>query len=172
MNTYHEEIVSLKAKLASQQSYIEAHKGKQNTHQNLQFLRVTGLTLEDNDVNACFLHLARDQLDVDFKRSDFSARKIRPKKPGMAQQQGQCHSNDLTPDPVTNVNTATRAAKPIIIVEFYNFWVRRQVYAAKRQLKDTVIFISEQLHREMNALFFKCDNSRKTTESRHHGPMN
>ncbi len=90
----------------------------------------------------------------------------------MAQQHAQGHYNDLTPDPVTNVNTATRAAKPIIIVEFYNFWVRRQVYAAKRQLKDTGIFISEQLPQEMNALFFKCRHSSKTTESRHHGPMN
>ncbi len=77
----------------------------------------------------------------------------------MAQQQGQCHSNDLTLDPVTNVNTATRAAKPIIIVEFYNFWVRMQVYAAKRQLKNTGIFISEQLPQEINALFFRTQNS-------------
>ncbi len=79
-------------------------------------------------MNACFLCLARDELQVDCKPSHFSARKI----PGMAQQQGQCHSTDLTPDSVTNVNTATRAAKPIIIVKFYNLWVRRQVYAGQR----------------------------------------
>ncbi len=77
----------------------------------------------------------------------------------MAQQQCQGHSNDLTTDPVTNINTA----KPIIIVEFYNFWVRTQVYAAKRQLKDTGILISEQLLQEMNALFFKC---RQTTNEK------
>ncbi len=35
VNTHHKEIVSLKEKLASQQSDIEALKGKQNTHQNL-----------------------------------------------------------------------------------------------------------------------------------------
>ncbi len=98
---------------------------------------------------------------VDCKPSDFSARKIPPKKPDLAQQQGQGYSNDLTPDPVTNVNTATRAAKPFIIIEFYNFWVRRQVYAAKRQLKYTGIFISEQLPHEMNALFFKCRQLKK-----------
>ncbi len=156
MNTHHEVIVSIRAKLASQQSDIEALKGKQNTHKNLQFHWITGLTLEDNDVNVCFLCLARDQLHVDCKPSDFSTRKIPPKKPGMAQQQGQGHSNDLTPDPVTNVNIVTRAAKPVIIVEFYNFWVRKQENTAKRQLKDTGIFISEQLPQEMNALFFKC----------------
>ncbi len=102
-----------------------------------------------------FASLGRDQLHVDCKPSDFSARKVPPKKSGMTQQQGQGHSNDLSPSPVTNVKTATRAAKPIIIVEFYNFCVRRQVHAAKRLLKDAGIFISEQLPQEMNALFFK-----------------
>ncbi len=64
-------------------------------------------------------------------------------KDNPSQKARQGHSNDPTPDPVTNVNTATAAAKLIIIVEFYNFWVRRQVYAAKRQLKHTGIFSSD-----------------------------
>ncbi len=161
MNNHHNEIVSLKAKLASQQTDIQTLKAKQKKLQNLQFLLVTGLTLKDNDVNVCFFCLSRDQLHVDYKPSDFSARKIPPKKPENAPHQGQGHSNDPTPDPVTNVNTATWATKPIIIVEFNNFWVRRQVYAAKKQLKDAGIFISDQLPQEMNALFFKCRQLKK-----------
>ncbi len=49
----------------------------------------------------------------------------------------------------------------VIIVEFYNFWVRRQVFAAKKGMKGTGVSISEQLPKETNTLFYKCRQLRK-----------
>ncbi len=76
LDNHHKVIVSLKAKLVSQQTDIEALKWKQNIHHKVQFLWIIGLTLENNNVNACVLRLARDQLHVDCKPSDYCARRM------------------------------------------------------------------------------------------------
>ncbi len=121
--------------VAAQQADIDALKGKQKNSQNINFLRITGLTCDNKDINICFLHLAQEIGVESIKQSNFSARKLAPRQkqgqqPNSSQKQGEGH--DLTSDPVTpNKNKTTWTNTSLVIVTFYNIWVRKQVYAAK-----------------------------------------
>ncbi len=60
-------------------------------------------------------------------------------QPNPSKKQGQGH--DLTSDPVTpNQNKTTWTNTSTVIVEFNNIWVRKQVYAAKKNLKGSGIY--------------------------------
>ncbi len=127
-----EKIQQLKKVVAVQQADIEALKGKQKTHQNINILRITGLDCQGKDVNSCFLHLAQELSIQSIKQSDFSARTLAPK---IGQQPPLPGQDQRISSPFTDLVTNQTNNKSIIIVEFYNFWVCRQVYAAKKGLK-------------------------------------
>ncbi len=144
--------------VADQQADIEGLKGKQKTHQNINFLRITSLDCQGKDVNSCFLHLSQELGIQSIKQSDFSARTLAPK---VGQQPPLPGQGRRISNPFTDLITNQTNNKPVIIVEFYNFWVRRQVYAAKKGLKGTGVFLSEQLPKETNILFYKYRQLRK-----------
>ncbi len=129
-----EEIQQLNKIIADQQTDIEVLKGKQKTHQNINFMRITGLGCQGKDVNSCFLHLEQELGIQSIKQSDFFARTLAPK----IGQQPPLPGQDLCiSSPFTDLVTNQTSNKPVIIVEFYHFWVRRQAYATKKGLKGT-----------------------------------
>lgn len=74
------------------------------------------------------------------------------------------HQN--TPNPfslpaVMSVAAAAAESKQTAIISFSNIWKRREVYSRKTQLRDTQVFISEDLPKEESALLFECRKLRR-----------
>ncbi len=158
-----EEIHHLRTMVASQQADIDALKGKQKNSQNINFLRITGLICENKDVNTCFLHLAQE-IDVEsIKQTDFSARKLVLRQKQDQQRNSlkkKRQGHDLTSDPVTpNQNKTKWTNTSIVIVEFYNTWVRKQVYMQLRKISKGQGFLSlSSSHRKLVHFSSNADN--------------
>ncbi len=154
--------------VAAQYADIDALKRKQKNYQNINFLRITGLTCENKDVNTCFLHLAQEIGVESITQSDFSARKLAPRQkqsqqPNSSKKQGQGH--DLTSDPATpNQNKTTRTNTWTVIVEFYNNGWESKCMQLRQISKGQGLFISEQLSQKTSALFFQCRQLKKTNK--------
>jgi hypothetical protein len=52
-------------------------------------------------------------------------------------------------------------AESIKFVKFSNIWKRRQIYNMRNQLKDTGIYLNEDLDREERQIFYNCRMMKK-----------
>ncbi|MEM7163745.1 MAG: hypothetical protein AAF487_15060 [Bacteroidota bacterium] len=161
------EITNLRTELQSQHQEIVAlkeEKVKKERSEKFHQLRLTGLDCEDGDVFNKVKNLFEDKLGIDtINDNDISAKIVNPKR---AKDNGNTskttrHAKRIAP----SSNYATEAAVPekrgrqhgsVVIVRFQNAWMRRKVFSAKRNLKGSGIFISEDLPSPSNGIFFKC----------------
>ncbi|MEM7388127.1 MAG: nucleotidyltransferase family protein, partial [Verrucomicrobiota bacterium] len=116
-------------------------------------LRVHGLTCTDEDVQDSVLELIQENLMIPTaKEIDFTARLLKSRN-GQPKPTGPTRHSQSPPssDCETEANKTTKQRQNVVIVRFHNAWLRRQVYSSKKNLKNSGIFISEDLPKDLSA---------------------
>ena len=153
-------IERLESRVVDQDKQIAELKSQQKRQDRLKVLKFSGLSCRSNDGKEEVLQCIREKMQVQISDIDIVTRILRPRNFDASQNQAQFpelsqasqkgSSETLVPDPVT------------VLVSFQNIWQRKQVYYSKKSLKNTNIFVAEDLTKEDGHLFYLCRQLRKT----------
>ena len=133
-----QEIANMKQKLEDQNLKIKSLEKKVTSKEKadkLSILKITGLKNSETDAIHTLLQLAKEKLEVPLQRDDFTIRLIRP---------------------------GTSKIPLIHAVQLHSLWKRKQIYQARSKLKDTSIYLAENLTRQQQNIFYQCRKLRKS----------
>ena len=151
-------IERLESRILEQDKQIAELKNQHQRHDRLKLLKFSGLTCSSDDGKEEVLQCIRDKMNVQISNVDIVSRILRPRSmrtsspsqfPELSHASQKGSSETLTPEPVT------------VLVSFHNIWLRKQVYYSKKALRNTKIFVSEDLSKEDSHLFYLCRQLRK-----------
>ncbi len=157
---------AVKAQAEEIERLKQQHQSKERTDR-LKNLRIAGLNCHPDDAHKMINDLLTEKLGVHLLPSDFQTRVLPSKKTWHQSKQqgtGSDPSRRSASNEVTDLHQAAAAAaesKQTAIISFSNIWKRREVYSRKTQLRDTQVFISEDLPKEESALLFECRKLRR-----------
>ena len=143
-------IQEMEIKIREQDTKINTMKQRNDSQEKLrrlEILRVTGLPEDIKEAEEIFIHTAKEKLKVELKgpsndNPDFTitTEKSQNRQEGTNNPQNQ---------------------RSIKVVKFNNIWKRREIYTARSGLKDTDIFLNEDLDAEDRQLFYHCRQLKK-----------
>ena len=102
-------------------------------------LRLTGIVGNEDEVKLRILALATEKLKVPLTSDDFHVQALLRASAEPNQVKGP----------------------PTFLLKFNNVWRRHEIYTARLKLRGTNIYISENLDREKQRLFYQCHLLRK-----------
>lgn len=135
----------LERKIQEQEIKLNTCQQKVNAEdrkKRMEILRVEGLPQDLKSAEEKFVEIIKEKMKIDLNSSNAEHPEVvfyeenRPTnpRPGEMKQNG----------------------KSIKIVKFTNIWKRREVYNLRSQLKNTEIFLNEDLDREERQIFYQC----------------
>ncbi len=150
-------IERLEAHVLEQEKQIAELKNQHKRHDRIKMLKFHGLTCNSSDGKEEVIQCIKQYMNVQISSFDIATRILQPKTivtPNTAsahfpQLNRQGSEETIQPYPVT------------VLVSFQNIWQRKQVYFNKKTLKNTRIFVSEDLSKEDAHLFYLCRKLRK-----------
>lgn len=155
----HEEKIALLEKyIKVQENKMNACEKKINTDEKvkrLDKLRVFGLPEDILEAEKKFIDVIKEKMDVELKGTD-------DHNPDISIFEVTTGTNNLkkSQENRPNANTETNK-KSVKIIKFHNIWKRRQVYNARSQLRNTDLYLNEDLNAEERQIFYKCRMMRK-----------
>ena len=142
---------------AEQIKELQTKKENEDKREQQKRLIVTGLNEEEPKKH--FITTVKEKLNIDITETDFSLEtkeiRIRPRQNENARQS----TSGSTGNEATNTNMQQR--KKIVTLNFASTWKKREIYAARSDLRGTDIFLSEDIDANQRALFFKCRQLRR-----------
>ena len=170
-----EKVNKLEMQLKQQQTQVQdLQKQLQNKKKQdrLLTLRITGLSKEENTALDELTELAKDRMAFNLNfHHETTAKTFIINTPvkgkGNPNHQKEAAENDDVidggnPQGTPNKKETPQQQKHLTIVTFKNVWHRRQFYQGRLMLKDTGIFINEDLDTEERSLFYKCRMLKKS----------
>lgn len=145
-------ITKLTARIEEQEKLINSMKAGQKKHEKLQILKFTGLTCKSLDGKAEVIQCVKEKLQIELTSADIVTRIV-------GRQMALTSEPARVPPGRNSAQSAVPPSSkqgPAVLVSFLNIWVRKKIYFAKKMLKGSNIFISEDLPKEEGHIFYLC----------------
>lgn len=146
-------ISKLSAKIEEQEKQICEMKNNQKKHDKLRVLKFSGLTCKTPDGKAEVIQCIKKFLKIEVTNSDIVTRII-TNGVSLTSASFPPLTREVPPSSNSEPETVPPTNKVSVLVSFINIWLRKKVFYAKKALKGTNIFVSEDLPKEEGRLFY------------------
>ncbi len=170
VKSQHRRISQLEGTVKQQSAEIDELKKQhqsQDRQERLKNLRITGLKCHPDNAHSVIKELLTENLGVHLQENDFQTR-VLPNRRGnqskkwIGPQSRSSPSRSVEEVKATDTDSQAECKQEVrAIVHFSNIWKRREVFSSKRYLKNTQVFINEDLPKFENDLLYECRKLKK-----------